>query len=145
MHATHAAIADVDRETGDIEFVGYIAAQDVGRAINPTGVIKQMEGSVAMGIGMAVMEELVVNKGKIVNCSMKNYLVPTASDVPDIDRIIVEEPNELGPFGAKGIGEAAINPVAGAVANAVFNAVGARVRSLPITAESISERPAKWG
>jgi nicotinate dehydrogenase large molybdopterin subunit len=136
-YATHAAVVDVDPESGEIDFIDYIAAQDVGRAINPIGVKKQLEGGIAMGIGMALMEELILDYGKILNCSMKNYLVPTAADIPNIDCIIVEEANELGPFGAKGIGEASVNPVPGAIANAINNAIGMRVCSLPMTSERI--------
>lgn len=136
-YATHAAVADVDQETGEVSFQCFIASQDVGKAINPRGVINQLEGSVVMGLGMSLTEELILDKGRILYPSLRHYLIPTASDTPKIDCIIVEEPNRMGPFGAKGIGEACINPVAAAVGNAIYSATGVRINSLPITQDKI--------
>jgi CO/xanthine dehydrogenase Mo-binding subunit len=83
------------------------------------------------------MEEVVVKEGFVLNSALSEYLILTSNDVPKIECIIVEEPNELGPHGAKGIGEAAINPTPAAIANAIFDAVGIRVRSLPLTPDKI--------
>jgi nicotinate dehydrogenase large molybdopterin subunit len=133
---TQAAIVDVDSDTLEIEVVKVIAAQDVGKAINPQGVINQLEGSVVMGVGLALLEEIVVREGIVLNSSLTDYLIPTSADSPEIECIIVEEPNELGPYGAKGIGEAAINPTAAAIGNAIYDACGIRMRSLPMTPDA---------
>ena len=141
MHAytygTQAAIVDVDLDTYEIEVLKIIDAHDVGKAINPVGVEGQLQGGVLMGLGWSTMEEVIVNKGYVLNQSLTNYLVPTAADCPEIECIIVEEPNEMGPFGAKGIGEAPVNPTAPAIANAVYDAIGVRIRDLPITPDKI--------
>ena len=128
---------EVDTETGNVEVKRVIHAQDVGKAINPQLVQAQMEGGVSMGLGYALSEEIVVEKGRIVNPSLATYLIPTAGDTPEIETITVEDPYPNGPFGAKGVGEPGALPTAAAVANAVYDAVGVRITQLPITAERV--------
>jgi nicotinate dehydrogenase large molybdopterin subunit len=136
-YGTQAAIVYVDLDTYEVEVLKIIAAHDVGKAINPVGVEGQLEGGISMGLGWSMMEELIVHRGYVLNQSLANYLVPTAADCPEIECIIVEEPNEMGPFGAKGIGEAPLNPTAPAIANAIYDAIGVRIRDLPVTPDKI--------
>ena len=128
---------EVDTRTGQVEVKRVIAAQDVGKAINPAQVEGQMEGGVVMGLGMALCEEVVVEKGYVLNSSLASYLVPTSADVPEIVSVIVEDPYPNGPFGAKGAGEPGTVATAAAVANAVYDAVGVRIKQLPITPERV--------
>jgi CO/xanthine dehydrogenase Mo-binding subunit len=133
----HAAEVEVDRVTGEIKVVRYAAAHDVGCAIDPAGVEGQIQGGVAQGIGMGLMEEIIYQEGRVTNPSLTDYKVPTIADVPDVDVIIVEHPNPDGPFGAKGVGESPVIEPPAALANAVHRAVGVRIRDLPITPEKV--------
>jgi xanthine dehydrogenase molybdenum-binding subunit len=135
--ATQAAEVEVDTETGEVTVLKIAAAHDVGRAINPMAVEGQIEGGVSMGLGYGVSEELVLEKGKMLNPNFADYALPTALDMPPIDPIIVETIDPEGPFGAKGMAEPANNPTAPAIANAVYDAVGVRIKDLPITAEKV--------
>lgn len=135
--STHMAEVIVDVETGEVEVTDYVAAFDVGRAINPKLVEGQIEGGVAMGQGYALMEEVAVDRGYIQNTSLRNYLIPTSLDVPDIKPIILEVENKYGPYGAKGIGEMPNIPATPAILNAIANACGGRVRSLPADPEAV--------
>ena len=135
--ATQAAIVEVDEETGEIEVKKVIAANDVGRAINPAMVRGQIEGGVMMGLGYGISEELKVEKGRILSNSLAKCGVPKISATPEIEALIVEKHVPEGPFGAKGMGELPLNPTAPAIANAVYDAVGYRARSLPIRKEDI--------
>ena len=135
--STHMAEIIVDVETGEIEITDYVAVLDAGKAINPMSVEGQIEGGTAMGLGYALMEEIVVEKGRIQNLHLSDYLIPTSLDVPEIKPIILEIENKNGPFGAKGIGEMANIPAAPAILNAIANACGGRVRSLPAGPEKI--------
>lgn len=128
---------EVDTVTGRVEVQRIVAAQDVGKAINPAAVIGQIQGGVVMGLGSALTEEIVIDKGCVVNPSLATFLIPTASDVPEIVPIMVEHPYPNGPFGAKGVGEPGTVATAAAVANAIYDAVGVRMRQLPITAERV--------
>jgi CO/xanthine dehydrogenase Mo-binding subunit len=101
--------------------------------------VSQIVGGVAQGLGYALMEELILQDGIIRNKTFLDYHIPTAADVPKVNTIIVEAPDEFGPFGAKGVGEAGIEPVAGAVGNAVYNALGFPIRRFPFTPERIFE------
>jgi nicotinate dehydrogenase medium molybdopterin subunit len=136
-YATQIAEVEVDTETGEVTVLSLIAAQDVGRAINPMAVEGQIQGGVAHGIGYALMEEVVVVNGIIQNPSFSDLLIPTSLDVPPIHGIIVEEPEPTGPFGAKGTGEPPACPTAAAVINAVYDAVGIEITSTPVTAEKV--------
>jgi CO/xanthine dehydrogenase Mo-binding subunit len=139
FHA-HAAEVAVDRETGEIGVLHYVVAQDVGFAINPAGIEGQIEGGVAQGLGQALSEEIVFADGRVLNPTLTDYKMPTAMDVPPIQSILIEEASQLGPFGAKGVGEPpCIEPLA-TVANAVAAAVGVRITDAPITAEKILRR-----
>jgi xanthine dehydrogenase molybdenum-binding subunit len=133
------AEVEVDLETGQVEVLRIVAAHDVGKAINPTLVEGQIDGGVVMGLGYALTEELKVDpeSGRVLNPNFRDYRLPTVFDVPDISHILIETAEPTGPFGAKGIGEAALIPTAGAIGNAISDAIGKRIYSLPITPEKI--------
>lgn len=137
MHAAHGAEVEVDEQTGAVRILRIIAAHDVGKALNPMGAQQQIEGGVLMGIGQAICEQMITEKGKVLNPSFKDYKIPTARDVPEITPRIVEVQHWKGPFGAKGLGEVPIAPTPAAIANAVSEAVGVRIFDLPLTAEKI--------
>lgn len=135
--ASQVVEVEVDTETGKVEVLSLVAAHDVGKAINPQLVEGQIEGGSIMGIGYALMEETELRQGDIKNNNFDDYLLPTSLDVPSITSLIVEDHEPTGPFGAKGVGEPALIPTAAAIANAVYNAIGVRIYSLPITPEKI--------
>jgi CO/xanthine dehydrogenase Mo-binding subunit len=136
FHA-HAVDLSVDTETGEVSIHKYVVAQDVGFALNPTYIEGQIEGGVAQGLGQTLSEEIVYRDGRVLNANLTDYKMPTTLDVPRVESILVEHPGPVGPFGAKGVGEPPnIEPPA-AVANAIAAAVGARITTLPITAERI--------
>jgi CO/xanthine dehydrogenase Mo-binding subunit len=137
MYGSQAAEVEVDPETGHVKVLKIVAAHDVGKAINPLCCQQQIEGAVVMGTSIGLMEELKVEKGKILNPSFTDYKLLTACDIPDIEPIIVETIHEYGPFGAKGLGEPAFAPTASAIANAVSDAIGVKITDLPITPEKI--------
>ncbi|MGQ9603983.1 MAG: xanthine dehydrogenase family protein molybdopterin-binding subunit [bacterium] len=129
---------EVDLETGVVKVIDAASAVDLGRAINPTLAEGQIVGSVAMGIGYAIYEEMKFSdRGKMVNASLMEYKVPVASDLPEIKAYLIETNEPTGPFGVKSVGEIAIDNVAPAVANAIFNATGVRLRDLPFTPEKV--------
>jgi CO/xanthine dehydrogenase Mo-binding subunit len=130
---THMVDVEVDTETGKVQILRYTAAQDVGRAIHPDYVEGQIQGGVAQGIGWALNEEYYYDKdGHLMNASYLDYRIPTALDLPMIDAVLVEVPNPNHPFGVKGVGEVPIVPPAGAVANAIYHAIGVRMTVLPM-------------
>lgn len=129
---------EVDTETGQIEILRVAAAFDVGKAINPDQVRAQMEGGVVQGASSAIFEKLDLRNCKVVNPSFVDYRIATSVDMPHkIIPLIVEEPQDDGPWGARGIGEHAMVPTAPAIANAVYNAVGIRLPSMPLSAERV--------
>lgn len=133
-----AAEVEVDTETGKLRLIKYATAVDVGRAINPLGCRQQLSGASIQGIGQALFEEMVFDRGQLVNPNFIDYVLPTLADMPEeIESVLVEVPHRDGPFGAKGIGETALIPVAPAIANAVYDAVGVRIKDMPIKAEKI--------
>lgn len=132
-YATHLAQVEVDIETGRSRVLKVVAAHDVGFALNPLAVEGQIEGGIAMGLGFALLEDYQPGQTN----SLATYLIPTAQDAPEMVPIILEEPEESGPFGAKGVGEMALIPTAPAIANAIYNACGARVYDLPATPERV--------
>ena len=133
-----AAEVEVDRETGKLRILKYVTAVDVGKAINPLGCKQQLAGAAITGLGQALFEEMVFDSGQLVNPNLVDYIIPALGDMPDvIESIPVEVPHKDGPFGAKGIGETSLIPVAPAIANAVFDAAGVRIKELPITSEKI--------
>jgi len=127
----------VDLETGRIELLKCAACHDVGRAINPAAVRGQIAGGTHQGLGYALMEEFVLENGRILTPSFAEYLIPTSADYPPTDVIVLESGTGVGPFGAKGIGEPALTPAAPAVANAVADALGVRIHELPLTPERV--------
>lgn len=129
----------VDTETGEVRVLKSAACHDVGRALNPAAVAGQIEGGAAQGLGYAMMEDVQIVNGITLTPSFAEYLLPTASDIPETKTIILESGTGLGPFGAKGIGEPALTPMAPAIANAVADAIGARVAQLPLTPERVLE------
>lgn len=137
-YCAHAVEIKVDEGTGEVDVVRYAAAHDVGKAINPTGCEGQIEGGVAMGIGLALMEELRETDGKILNPTFADYLLLTSEDMPAMQTILVEKPATEKPFGIKGVGEPPVGPPTGAVANAVADAINVDVHKLPLTPEEVS-------
>lgn len=137
-YATQYAEVEVDTETGEVEVLRIIAAHDVGRAINLQLVEGQIEGGCIMGTGYALIEDLIVERGKILNPSYRNYLIPTAKDIPGtLSTHAVETYEPTGPFGAKGVGEPALIPTAPAILNAISNALGIRFYECPVTPEKV--------
>lgn len=128
----HVAEVEVDPGTGMVRVLNLWTAHDVGRAINPMLCEGQIEGGAAMGVGLALSEELAIFSGQIVAPNFHDYGMPTAQDVPRIVVNLVETIDPLGPFGAKGVGEAGLIPVAAAIANAVADATGIRPREYPM-------------
>ncbi|MGA2991737.1 MAG: molybdopterin cofactor-binding domain-containing protein [Candidatus Korobacteraceae bacterium] len=137
VFATQIADVEVDTETGEVEVLKIVAVHDCGTAINPLLTEGQVEGGVAMGVGFGLMEEMVLEKGKVKNPQFTDYVLPTALDVPEIVTRLVERPDPAGPYGAKGIGEPSLLPTAPAIVNAIQDAVGVRIRDLPVTPEKI--------
>ena len=136
--AVHVARVHVDPDNGRAQPVSYVAVQDVGKAINPAAVESQMIGGAVQGVGWGLFEQLVFDEqGTPITGSFMDYTVPKASQSPTVDAQMVEIPSELGPFGAKGVGEPPVIPCAGAWANAIHDATGARVTQLPMTPERI--------
>ena len=132
--ATHICDVEVDEETGRVDVVRYTAVQDAGRAIHPGYVEGQMQGGVAQGIGWALNEEYIFDaSGRLDNAGFLDYRMPVASDLPMIDTVIVEVPNDAHPHGVRGVGEVPIAPPMAAVANAIYDAVGLRLRELPMS------------
>jgi xanthine dehydrogenase molybdenum-binding subunit len=136
-YGTHGVEVEVDKETGQVKILRYIAAHDVGRAINPMLLEGQVYGGVTQGIGYALTERLILQDGKVMNPNFLDYKMLTAKDVPNIETIVVETNDPFGPFGAKGIGEPGLVPTAPAIANAIYDAVGVRIKDLPITPEKV--------
>jgi CO/xanthine dehydrogenase Mo-binding subunit len=132
--ATHVCDVEVDPETGHVTILRYTATQDVGRAIHPSYVEGQIQGGVAEGIGWALSEEYIYDKlGRLDNPGFLDYRVPVCSDLPMIDAVMVEVPNPRHPFGVRGVGEVPIVPPMAAVANAIADATGRRLRDLPMS------------
>jgi nicotinate dehydrogenase large molybdopterin subunit len=134
---THAAEVEVDQETGEVEIVRYVACHDVGRAINPLRVEGQIQGGAVQGIGYALSEELLVASGLNQSTLFSDYLIPTSTDVPDIEVIYLEIAPGKGPFGARGVGEPPIGPPAAALAAAIYDAIGVRLSELPLTPQRV--------
>jgi CO/xanthine dehydrogenase Mo-binding subunit len=129
------AMVVVDLLTGEVTVEKIVAAHDVGKAIHPEGVIGQVCGGVAMGVGFALMEEFIPGSTE----SMKDYHIPTAADVPEVTAIVVESPEPTGPYGAKGVGEPALVPTAPAILNGLADALGERIYALPASLERVLE------
>lgn len=134
---TQIAEVEVDTETGEVTILEFWAAHDVGKAINPQGVEGQIEGGIVMGMGMALMEEYELSEGVPKTAGFSKYILPTSLDIPHIHSLIVENPEELGPHGAKGVGEPTSLPTAPAIVNAIYDAIGVRIDTLPASPERI--------
>jgi len=137
VFGTHLAEVEVDPATGKVEVLNFVAAHDLGRAINPLLVEGQIEGGAAQGIGWSLMEGLQFENGEIVNPNFHDYKMLTIKDIPKITSLMIETIDPNGPFGAKGIGECAMVPTAPAIVNAIYDAVGVRIKDLPATTEKI--------
>ncbi|WGI23052.1 molybdopterin cofactor-binding domain-containing protein [Amylibacter sp. IMCC11727] len=128
-YAAHLAVVDVDMDLGTVTPVRFVAAHDVGHAVNPMLVEGQVHGGIAQGLGMALMEEYFPGRTE----NLHDYLIPTIGDIPPIETVIVEEPDAHGPYGAKGLGEHVLIPTAPALMNAINNAAGVQMRRVPVT------------
>jgi len=135
--ATHIAEVEVDVETGKVRVVQVVAAHDVGRALDMSAVKGQIEGGVAMGVGAALSEELVMREGRVLNPNMIDYRVLTALDMPTVTPLVLESQDQSGPFGAKGIGELPYLPIVPAIINAIRDAVGTSPHKIPVTPERL--------
>jgi CO/xanthine dehydrogenase Mo-binding subunit len=129
---------EVDRDTGEIKLLKYVSVADVGRAVQPVLCEGQDEGAVMFAIGHTLREEMIYKDGQLLNPNLVDYRVPNFDDLPkEFETILLENQNGPGPFGSKGLGEGGLLPVASAIANAVYNAVGVRLRDLPLTPERV--------
>lgn len=137
-YATQVAIVDVDPASGEVEVKKMIAVHDVGRAINPMGAKGQIEGSCVMGMGYALSEELILDKGYLATDTLAKVGIPTINHAPSLDVILIEDPEPSGPFGAKGIAEAAAIPSAPAILNAIHDALHVRIYRLPATPDRVT-------
>jgi CO/xanthine dehydrogenase Mo-binding subunit len=137
VFGTQVAEVEIDTYTGEVQVLGIWAVHDVGRAINPRGVEGQIEGGVVQGLGQALMEDYQTVNGHTTTHGFAKYILPTSLDIPQINCTLVEDPDPLSPLGAKGIGEPALVPTAPAVVNAIYDAIGVRIKALPATPEKI--------
>ena len=135
--AFQAALVDIDPDTGQVAVRRVVSAHDVGRALNPAAAEGQVHGGIHMGLGYALAEKLVVEQGQVLSQTFMDYAVLKAAEMPEIVVRLIESVDAEGPFGAKGLGESGVIPVAAAVRNAIKDAIGARFTELPITAERI--------
>lgn len=136
--AAHRAVVDVDQELGLVRVVQVDTVQDVGKVLNPVAAVGQIEGGTMQGVGLAVLEELVLENGKILNANFTDYLLPTFLDAPHIEVRFVEEPDHWGPFGAKGIGEPPTIAATPAVVAAIRDATGRELTRVPVKPEDIA-------
>jgi CO/xanthine dehydrogenase Mo-binding subunit len=133
----HAAEVAVDEDTGEVSILRYACCHDVGRALHPQSVVGQMHGGVAQGIGFTLMEQVAIKNGIIQTPSLLEYLIPTSLDIPEITTILLESGEGLGAYANRGIGEPPAAASAGAIANAIYDAVRVRITTLPITSERV--------
>ena len=138
-YAAHVAEVEVDMETGIVNVIRYYAAHDSGKIINELTSKGQVYGGIIQGIGYALMEDLIIENGRIMNPTLLDYYIPTSLDIPDEVSIafIEDHPWDKGPFGAKGLAEIGLNPVAATIGNAIFHAIGVPIRELPFTPEKV--------
>ncbi len=136
LQYTYGAVSaevEVDTETGKVQVNKIVAAYDIGKAINPLSVKGQIEGGTVQGLGYAIMEELIHKDGVVLNPNLADYYIPTSLDIPAIETILVEYPGQLGPYGAKAIGEPPIVLPAPAIVNAIDHAINVRLTEIPVT------------
>ena len=145
----HFAEVEVDPVTGHVDVLRYIVAQEVGKAINPDGVRGQVQGGVVQGLGYTLFENIQIVDGRYQERRLETYRLPLAVDTPDVELILLEHPEAEGPYGARGVAEPPIVPVAAAVGNAVADAIGRPISRLPITPDDVLEALASpapdWG
>jgi CO/xanthine dehydrogenase Mo-binding subunit len=132
---THAVEVEIDRETGAVTVVDYVAVHDSGKIINPLTFEGQVQGAALMGIGWALGEEILFENGRVINPDFTNYRIPTAMDALKVRVVTLDIDDPNGPFGAKSIGEVAFDPIAPAVLNAICNASGFRFKTMPVNPE----------
>ncbi|MFQ6078130.1 MAG: xanthine dehydrogenase family protein molybdopterin-binding subunit [Thermodesulfobacteriota bacterium] len=138
MYGADCVEVEVDSETGQVKTLRAIGAHDVGKAINPVTCEGQIEGGMVHGIGPTLFEEMMVGeRGDVLNASFADYKMPTSLDIPEVTSLIVEAAHREGPWGAKGIGEMTTVPTAPAIANAIYDAIGVRIKDLPLTPDKI--------
>jgi xanthine dehydrogenase D subunit len=139
--AAHRAVVDVDPELGLVRVVQVATAQDIGKALNPLAVTGQVEGGIAQGVGLAVMEEILVDQGKVRNPSFTDYLLPTALDMPAVVQTWIEQPERFAPYGAKGVGEPPTISSTGAVVAAIRQATGLPLSRIPVRPDDVALSP----
>ncbi len=137
------AEVEVDLKSGEVNVLSFTAAHDLGKTLNPLMAEGQVHGAIAQGIGFALYEEMTLENGKIINPNFKQYKVPRANHIPKITTIFIESNDPNGPYGAKGLAEPALTPVAPAIANAIYHAAGIRLTNLPMNPESIRKHFSK--
>ena len=137
-YGTQGVEVEVDTDTGEVTILGLVAVHDVGQILNPQTLKGQIYGGLAQGVGYALYEEVKMEGGRILNPGFRDYKIPTAREIDFPIRLeFVETNDSFGPFGAKGIGEPGMVPTAPAISNAIYDAVGVRIRHLPITPEKV--------
>ena len=136
-YAAQVAEVEVDRDTGAVTVKKIYTVHDVGTILNPVTHQGQIEGGVIQGLGYALMEEIISEEGQVSTLSLGDYKIPTMPDIPELETLLLESSTGQAPYQTKGIGENSNIPVAGAIANAVYDAVGVRIMDLPITAEKV--------
>lgn len=140
IHGAQAAEVAVDTETGQVKVLRFVGAFDMGRPINPKLCEAQIEGGAGMGIGSTVYEEMLMDQGKVMNPNFLDYRFPTIKEIPigeNIAALLACAPHREGPYGAKGLGEGVLAPTAPAIASAVYDAIGVRMKDLPLSPERI--------
>ncbi len=137
MYASGIALVEVNTLTGATKVLKFLLATDCGKIINPQSYSGQHEGAILQGIGFALMEDTLIENGNVLTNNFTTYIIPTIADMPDIQIEPVETYEKIGPFGAKGLGEIGIVAVPAAIANAIYDATGARIYSLPATPERV--------
>jgi CO/xanthine dehydrogenase Mo-binding subunit len=137
-YVAEAVLAEVNTQTGEVRLKNVICADDVGKAINPRLVEGQIEGGVVQAAGYTLMENFITNKGKTLTKELSTYLIPTSADIPEhVESLILEYPDPIGPYGARGMGEMPYLPFVPAVIDAVYQAIGIRFNTFPLTAEAV--------
>ena len=127
----------MDTETGQVKILSYVSVADCGTVVNPIGAVGQLTGSLAQGIGYALTEHLEFDNGRPVELNYHGYKIPCIADMPPLEYAFADSYEPSGPFGAKGLGELGSDPTAACIGNAIFDAVGIRIKTLPITPEKV--------
>jgi xanthine dehydrogenase molybdenum-binding subunit len=143
--AAQAAEVEVDLLTGQVRVLRVIAANDVGKAINPLGLLGQVEGGIIMGVGHALTEEFILESSLVWTDQLARYRMPSIEQTPEIESIVIEHPTAEGPYGAKGVGEISTMPTIPAITNAVYNACGVRLRTIPVDQDWLALEIARKG